>query len=466
MHHDRSARDQVGIRRAELSTAPQQLLETLAYTTSPLSEEASTERVDQRGLKFAYAALLLVAVGRVGELIPGLGSLPLAKVAGGVALVLLISRWKGLQPLSPAAAPFIRTIVGLVVLAAVLAPIGIWPGKSIGFLYKQLPVMAVSVVTCWKVAHDWNALRGIIRVLVVSGLALAATAVLGFGGGRASAGESLDTNDLAYVLVSLAPLALAFALTARTRVKRLVNAGVCALMVVAALLTSSRGGFFGLIAVVATLIVLPIKRPEAREGEGRSRNRIVLPALGVVCASMLLWPYLPAATRDRLGSVLQLGNDYNMDPTNKNGRSAIWDRGLQAAQQRPIGYGILSYPMVDVKMGGQFRAPHNSYLEVLVELGVVGLLLFLRMYWLCWRALQGVRHSLLAAVPSNEHDEIIIFARMLQVALVGNAVAGFFLSMSYANLLWVLFAVVITCVSLVSAAPPATAPVALSDTDS
>jgi len=55
---------------------------------------------------------------------------------------------------------------------------------------------------------------------------------------------------------------------------------------------------------------------------------------------------------------------------------------------------------------------------------------------------------------------------MLQVALVGNAVAGFFLSMSYANLLWVLFAVVITCVSLVSAAPPATAPVALSDTDS
>jgi hypothetical protein len=47
---------------------------------------------------------------------------------------------------------------------------------------------------------------------------------------------------------------------------------------------------------------------------------------------------------------------------------------------------------------------------------------------------------------------------MLQVALVGNTVSGFFLSMSYSTLLWVLFAAVIACVSLVAATSATAAP--------
>ena len=106
--------------------------------------------------------------------------------------------------------------------------------------------------------------------------------------------------------------------------------------------------------------------------------------------------------------------------------------------------------MVDIRMGGKFRAAHNSFLQVFVELGFLGLLLLVRMYVLSWRALQRVRRNLLAAAPNYERDEVLVFARMLQVALVGNVVAGFFLSMAYSTLLWVLFAVVIACVSLVS----------------
>jgi hypothetical protein len=72
------------------------------------------------------------------------------------------------------------------------------------------------------------------------------------------------------------------------------------------------------------------------------------------------------------------------------------------------------------------------------------------MYVLSWRALQRVRRSLLAVAPSEQHDEMLVFARMLQIALVGNAVSGFFLSMSYSTLLWILFAVVIAGVALVN----------------
>jgi O-antigen ligase len=405
-----------------------------------------TERLELRGLRIVYAVFLLTAIGRVGELVPGLGSVPLAKISMGIGLVLLIAKWKQLPKLPAVTTPFSRTALALVGLAVVTAPFSVWRGMTFAFLTVQLPVMAAAVVVCCKISYTWDVLRGIMRVLVVAGVALGLTATLAFHGGRASASDSYDTNDLAYVLVSILPLALAFTLTAKTKAKMLVNAAVCALLLFTLLLTSSRGGLFGLVGMLAVMVLVPLRRPQG----GKSRNRIVLPVVGLVCASMLAWSFLPGETRGRLSSVLQLENDYNMDTTNMDSRSAIWKRGFTAALQRPVGYGVSTFQMVDVHMGGKFRAPHNSYLEVLVELGFLGLLLFIRMYVLCWRGLQRVRQSLLALAPSEEHDQMLIFARMLQVALVGNTVSGFFLSMSYSVLLWVLFAAAIACVSLVN----------------
>lgn len=407
----------------------------------------------------AYSAFLLIAVGRIGELVPGLGSLPLGKVAMGIALILLIVKWKRLPKLSASTASFSRTVGALVVLAVVTAPFSIWPGESFHFLTQQLPVMAAAVIVCCKISYTWDVLRGIMRILIFAAVALALAALSAFHGGRAGASASYDTNDLAYVLVSILPLALAFALTARTKVKRLINAAVCAVLLIALLLTSSRGGLIGLVAMLAVIVLMPLRRPQ----DGKSRNRIVLPVAGLVCASMLVWSYLPAETRDRLSSVLQLGSDYNMDAANKTGRSGIWERNFHAALRRPVGYGIDSIQMVDFRNGGMFKTAHNSYLQVLVELGFLGLLLFMRMYVLSWRALQRVRQNLLAAAPSEEQDQVLVFARMLQVALVGNAVSGFFLSMAYNMLLWVLFAVVIACVSLVAASSATAAPASSSE---
>jgi hypothetical protein len=385
---------------------------------------------------------------------PGLGSLPLAKMVMAIGLTLLIVKWKRLPKLSASTTPFARTALALAALAVVTTPFSIWPGESLQFLTQQLPVMAAAVIVCCKISYTWDVLRGILRILVVAGLVLALTALSAFHGGRASTNTWYDPNDLAYVLVSILPLALAFALTARTKLKRLVNAAVCAALLIAVLLTSSRGGFFGFIAMLAVIVLTPLRRSQ----DGKSRNRIVLPVVGLVCASMLVWSYLPAETRDRLSSVLQLGSDYNMDAANKTGRSGIWERNLQAALRRPVGYGVDAFPMVDMRTGGKFKAAHNSYLEVLVELGFLGLLLFMRMYVLSWRALQKVRHNLLAGAVSEEQDQVLVFARMLQVALVGNAVSGFFLSMAYNTLLWVLFAVVIACVSLVATTSATGAP--------
>ena len=414
---------------------------------------ADTERLELGGLRIAYAVFLLTAIGRVGELIPGLGSVPLAKISMGIGVILLIAVWKRLPKLNAAATPFVRTAFALVGLAVITAPFSIWPGMTLLFFTVQLPVIAAAVVVCCKISYTWDMLRRIMRLLVGAAVGLALVAILAFHGGRASVGNDYDTNDLAYVLVSILPLALAFTLIAKTKAMMLVNAGICVLLLAALLLTSSRGGLFGLVAMLAVLIAVPLKRPQ----HAKPRNRIILPAIGLVCASMVAWACLPAETQERLSSVLQLSSDYNLDTTNRDSRSAIWGRGFSAVLKRPVGYGMHSFEMVDVRMGGKFRAPHNSYLQVLVEMGFLGLLFFCRMYLLSWSALQRMRRRLLVLAPSEKHDQMVIFGRMLQVALVGNAVSGFFLSMAYSVILWVLFAAVIACVSLVppkSARPP------------
>jgi O-antigen ligase len=287
-------------------------------------------------------------------------------------------------------------------------------------------------------------------VLTIAAVVLALSALVGFHGGRAASSVTYDTNDLAYLLVSVMPLALAFVLNAKTRLNRIVNIGVLGVVVVALLLTSSRsrGGFLGLLAVLAVLVLLPIRRPQPGPQGGKRKQRLIPALLGIAFVAVVVWPNLPLETRTRLATVLSLKSDYNMDTENQHSRSSIWQRNFLAALERPIGYGVDSFAMVDVSTGGRFMAPHNAYLQVLVELGFLGLFLFLRVYVLAWRMLRTARQRLLSASPSDRNDEALILARMLQVGLVGNAVAGFFLSMAYSNVLWTLLGIVIGCTSL------------------
>jgi putative inorganic carbon (hco3(-)) transporter len=427
-------------------------LQSIPTTAATPADERTHEAREPRGLTSAYAAFLLVAIGRVGDLIPGLRALPIGKLAMAVALVLLVSRWRQLPQLPALAKPLTRTAMLLAVLAVLLTPLSIWPGASVGFLYQQLPVLLATVIISCKLPNRWSQLRTIGRVLIISAIVMALSALGGFRGGRATGSSgAYDPNDLAYMLVSFLPLALAFALNAKTRASRIWSAGLAGIMVIALLLTSSRGGLLGLLAVSAFLVLLPIKRPQARPEGGKVGPRVIASLLGILCLGAVIWPNLPAETRERLATVMALGSDYNSDTTNRNSRSSIWERDFFAAVQRPIGYGVDTFPMVDLSTGGAFRAPHNSYLEALVELGFLGLLLYLRLYTLAWRMLQKIRHTLLAAPPDAERDEVLVFARMLQAGLLGNAVAGFFLSMAYSLVLWSLLGAVITCASVASA---------------
>ena len=62
--------------------------------------EEESPVVRHRALEFGAWLFILFAVGRVGELIPGLAALPLVKIILGGTLIALISNWKSLPRFS------------------------------------------------------------------------------------------------------------------------------------------------------------------------------------------------------------------------------------------------------------------------------------------------------------------------------------------------------------------------------
>jgi hypothetical protein len=401
-------------------------------------------------VEYGFWCFVIIAVGRLGELVPGLSGLPVAKVAIGLALVSLAASWKRMPGLAPGAKPLASTAKWLFALAVVLTPFSIWPGASLQFLVSELPVLAATTVISYMMCRSWRSLRGTLLVLVISAVMLARAALSGYSGGRAATDTMYDTNDLAYVLVTVFPIAAGFALTARTRLKKLMYAAATGTLLMAALLTQSRGGLFGLVTAAMLLLLLPVRAPEATGSGGKvRRKRKLVTLVAGVCVAGLVWTQLPEAVRLRFSTVLDLGNDYNLDPHNDKSRGQIWSRALRATLSRPVGYGPNSFGMVDYRMGGRMMAPHNSLVETVVELGVLGLILFLRMYWLAWRKLGRMRQQLLRRpILSPESREQFVFARALQCALAGNVVAGFFLSMAWATILWLLFGLTMALIAL------------------
>ncbi len=409
-----------------------------------------------RQLEIMACVFLLVAVGRIGEIIPGLIFLPLVKIALGVAIIGLVSGWKALPKLHPAAQPAAGNAKWLMVLALLSVPFSIWIGPSVAFLYQVLPVLMVALILFCKLSGQWVSMRTVLFALCCSGAALGFTALSGYAGGRIEVASMYDTNDLAYVMVTIFPLTLGFAFTAPTKQKKFIYFGLAGAFIASILLTSSRGGLLGLTAALAIIVLHTGKLPDAGEDGAKKAkkqriSRITASLFACVTVALLAWPMLPAETRDRLSSVFALGQDYNMDPKNDTGRSQIWKRGMRALGKRPVGYGVNAFRMVDYKFGGRMLAPHSSLVQVSVELGVIGFLLYLRMYFLVYRGLARARGLLERAVsPGIEQYQQAIFCRMLQACLIGNFVAGAFLSMAYVVVLWATLGLALGCISLIN----------------
>jgi probable O-glycosylation ligase (exosortase A-associated) len=173
-----------------------------------------------------------------------------------------------------------------------------------------------------------------------------------------------NPNDLAYHLVVGIALTLAAREAEKRRLARASYLGLLALFAVTVLLTKSRGG---MLAASAVLLLWGLRSM-------RRARTLVGVALTIACV-LSLGPR--GAFRARNESSIAFGEDVSA-----KGRLDAWRTGMNIAGERPltgVGAGAfqVAWPTFAPGDAGPARTEHNTFVQLIAELGAPGLALFL-----------------------------------------------------------------------------------------
>jgi O-antigen ligase len=332
-------------------------------------------------------------------------------------------------------------------IAMITVPIGVWPAHSLLFLFN---VFLKTVLLFLLVIYWCRSVQDVRRLLWVYCIASVGVvipgAILGQAGQERYSLEMLsyDPNDIALLQVMALPLIVYLYSTSERR-PRVVLAGMALLCLYGVVLTQSRGGFLAL--VVAGSLIL------SRSTMSRSA-KVSIVAVGIVVFGVLAG----TAWKDRIRTMWDPQSEY--DQTG-NGRTEIWKASLVLLATHPWGVGMDNFVTAEgLSHGGagKWSASHNSFLQVGVELGIVGLAVFIRLLAWTMRTLRQIKMVMKPRSPAiftrkvpsrrvtaapqqlEERQHLFQLAEALEITLWGFMVGGFFLSQAYSAMLYIMLA--------------------------
>ena len=220
------------------------------------------------------------------------------------------------------------------------------------------------------------------------------------GGTRFAASENFNPNDMGFLLVLALPLAWHLSLTHRNLWLRWLNR----LFIPAGLFTISlTGSRSGLILACLTLCIVPWSLPQLN-----FRLKMVTAAI-LTAGVVLALTYAPERTIARLsttGSELTEGD--------LNDRTEIWRAGMEVLPEYMlVGSGAGTYSRAVRFSLGVDHSAHNTYVSVVVEQGLVGLVLLLVLFAISFH------HARLA--PPAERKLLLVLWLTLFVGLTPRA---------------------------------------------
>ncbi len=422
----------------------------------PAASKTKTGSVVSWGmvLLLIYAA---VSIGRIQELLPFLTPMRPGLIAGGLALLVWIKAPGTWTEKIPLELPEVKSVMMLLAIAVVTIPISVWPGNSVNFL---LNVYSKTILLFLLVIYWCRSLTDVHRLLWVCCLATAALVIPGILSGDhtdryQAESVSYDPNDLAFLFVIALPFVL-YLFSVSSKRAKFVLIGIALLCLYGIVLTQSRGGLLSLV-VVGVLILW--------------RSRLSRSAkIGTVLTAVLVFGVLAGtAWKERIATIWDPQTEYDQTA---GGRTDIWKTGLRLLATHPWGLGIDGFVTAEGLShsgAGKWSSSHNSFVQIATELGIVGLIVFIRLLKQVMRTLRHVetlarghseptpaiqavrRFSIRPDTPQAKENskEIFQLAQTLEIALWGFIVGGFFLSQAYGGILYVILALSLVCIRLV-----------------
>lgn len=247
-------------------------------------------------------------------------------------------------------------------------------------------------------------------------------------------GGGINANELGGLLVCATTFAAALAITGRRTIGgRAFWLALSVLAAIALASTLSRGAIVGMIVA---FLCAPFVA-----GHGR---RLPAAALSIVLAGTIglaVMALLPETATQRLTASDRTGA----------GRTDIWRVGWRMVEDRPVvGVGAGNFDDTTIRYlvqpgtitRDEFiidtpKAAHNIYLQVLAELGAIGMALFLVVIGACFFSAMAA-----ARIYAHRRDRTgELLARALALAIIGLVAADFFSSQLYSKQLWLILAI-------------------------
>jgi len=413
-------------RSAEADAADDALETRQQLEDSDLKKTASTFL--KRSHAFSYAALFLftaILYARPGEFYPSPFTASIALIVALVTLAFFIPTQLSLEGTLTARPPEVNLVLLFLLTGLLSIPLAIDPAQAwLEFSNTFIRCIVIFVVLV-NVVRTETRLKGLLILALATGIWLSLGAINdyrmglmtieGYRAGGRGGGIFGNPNDMALYLVSIVPVAIAFCLSARTALGKLVFAGCAMLMVVAIVLTYSRGGFLGLAVALGFF---------AWKAGRRHRAEIVVAGLLIVAAFLALVPSYAL----RLASIIV----PSLDPVGSSeARSGEILRSLYVAIRHPLlGIGMGNYAP---EMSYRGMVTHNSYTQVAAEMGAAALVCYTMFVVTPLRKLGQIARE---TFEVRANTPFYYLAIGLQASLLAYMVSSFFASVAY---LWYVY---------------------------
>ncbi|CEP78297.1 O-antigen ligase family protein [Defluviitoga tunisiensis] len=234
--------------------------------------------------------------------------------------------------------------------------------------------------------------------------------------------KGADPNNFASILSSLSIFPLYLILKSRTKREIVVGIISVALIYFSIFLTLSKGGTLTLIfSIILTFFVLSKKNVK--------RSFFVL-SLGIIIIAILvnfeIIDFSPLYERFFGEHIYDISSFTTR-------RSDWWLAGIKAIKQRPIlGFGGSFYAgmWINYTAYGEMFVMHSLYIEILVQYGILGLIVFL---WIIVRILKDFKQLINKLNKGQLKDTIFLIPF---ISLLTCLFAGLSLSWQWRDLLW------------------------------
>ena len=371
---------------------------------------------------------------RPGDLFPTLANLHITRLLGAFVFLALIFDKVGKKESIIKRSPQLRWLSILVLIMIFSIPSSIWPSNALKHTLSFSKVF-IGFLLIVNLISSVKRFRGITWIMVLSGLFVGVTAAMNYFQGanlannyRARAiihGMFSNPNDLALCFVMLIPFAYFLFLRNRVIFTRLLLGFSLIIFVSGAILTYSRSGALGLLAVVLLLFL-------------RSKSKMKA-IIGLSVFILLFFSFAPPAYLERIKTI----TTSQQQDVNTISRLDAWRAGIAMMTQRPFGVGVGNFGegfvthrlSASIDLPGMRRAAHNAFIQIGAETGIPGLIVYLLLIISTLKSLIKTRKISLKS-RTEEAKDIVCFADATLVSLVGFIVCVFFLSQAYN---WILY---------------------------